>query len=286
VLHYYWARTSQDDGQAAPRVARRTYPSWGTFLEFMDDLAAAGTEGRLVLDASDEVVDLFEWLAIYRELNLFHPQVVSGELDVTGSVIYEQMRRGEVYWTKVHSMAALELLGSKESGFPTIMTDPEDLEFSGFPLRVSALLDDKGLPVRTGSRRSVTTAWFWGIPKNARDPMLSYELALRLIDAHVHSKDAAVYNIQPVRQDVRQDVSPLGKRLASLLSAQMKRNQGRIVPRTKSPAELRRMMQRAFHAWEQVVIKRGYLEGNRVSREKIKLHLEKILSPQADAMNP
>lgn len=276
VVHHHWAHTPGPDGRTQPRVARRTYPYWGSYLEFMDELAGMDVAGRLELDASAPCVDLFSWLALYRELGLYHPQVWSGEMNVTGSVIYDLLARGEIYWVKLHSLAALELVGSKESGFPSRLGEPDELAFTRIPRRVSLQLDPRGRPARAGSRRTVVTGWFWGIPAGASHPVRSYELAAWMTSREIHAREVGTFVIQPIRKDVRLDTSPLGQKLAPLIEAQMQANHNRIVPRAASAGELQAKMTRAGRAWEEIVLKRSYLRNGRISRGRIRARLEAL----------
>jgi serine/threonine protein kinase len=276
VTSYYWARTEQDDGGTFGRVAHRTYPGWSTVFSFMSRLAPGDNRDRLELDTSDAILDMFKWLALYREMNLLHPRAWSHEMNITGRVVFELIRRGEVYLTTIHSLGTTELLGSPQANLPGV-TDIDDWEFTRMVKGVSVEFDKSGNYKRQGRHKTPISGWFWGIPKNASDPMLSYELMSWMTSKEIHSRDVEIFNIQPIRNDVLHEYSSLGNGINQIVKKQMDANQGLIIPRGKSIQGIKNTMKAVSLTWKKIILERGYMDKKRISRKKISALLKNIL---------
>ncbi|MBI4815774.1 MAG: extracellular solute-binding protein [Deltaproteobacteria bacterium] len=269
VLGYVWSK-SPDQGVRAPRIMFRSYSYLGTMVRLLDALAGSSIEGPPTLVANTAMLDVFEWEALFRELGLYHPRMLSADAIVTGREIDEAMARNEVFLTETHTLD-LRLLGGSDE-IPGYVSERSDVGFALLPRRVSVAVDNTGVPLRVGTRRAHISGWVWAIPKSAPRPEESWELISELVSKNESTLETQTFWIQPARRDVA-----LPSELRDVVSRQMRENEGLVLPSFPSAASYESFRDKLVGSWWEIVAERRYLDDGRISRSRIKRLLEERL---------
>ncbi len=273
VAGYYWSRTGEN-GQAAPRLLNRSYLYIGTFNTLYDRLSALSVDSRVTLAPTESMIDLFEWEALFRELELYRDRMFDKDEVITGRAVEDAMAAGDIYLTRMHSLG-IDLL--YEAAPEEIR---RDLSVSVLPLGVSLDLNSEGTPARIGSRRGTVGAWFWALPKRAPYPEEGYQLGRHLTSRDLAERESNVFLIQPARNDVPPPSGPLAAIVLPVLEAQMKLDGGHRYPAPASRAESDRMVNALVGAWWRIVAGRRFLSHHRIDRRRIGRELEAAFRPE------
>lgn len=210
VVSFYWAHTEYG-GSLMPRTAHRGRRYGGTMNEIATKVFQAGGDSRALLFEGEEnleaIYDAFEWEAFYRKNGLYNPAM--WEQRWAGSHIWKAMSEDLVFLAFMHQLDAFFIHGNADSGLDGYLEDPDDMAVAIMPQGVSLALDSQGDYVRQGSRDSLKTGWWWGVPSTSPDPKLSYELARHITGKEFHLEEATRFGMLPIRKDVAAELDRL-----------------------------------------------------------------------------
>jgi ABC-type glycerol-3-phosphate transport system substrate-binding protein len=185
----------------------------------------------------------------------------------SGTNIYEGIKNEDVYLSWMHQLDCLLIFGSEQLGIKSYLNNKEDLGVALMPMGVSFELNKAGSPLRTGSKKAHTSGWFWGIPKNAPNPELTYRLAGFITSHKWHAEECKNFGLIPVRKYVRTvlkenfETNWQNYVYATSLE-QLNINGESVVPRFKTLVDYQEFLKDYYDAFEEIVIKRRYcLEG-------------------------
>lgn len=264
VAGYYWAN-SEDNSTKTGRIAHRSKDYEGTVLGLIDRALQLGSSVEDIRDMykySEGIVDMFQWEAIFRKYNLYSEGMWE-EDGWSGSDIYQGFDTGSVYLAWMHQLDFLLICRSEQTGVKEYRDYREDLGIAIMPQGVSFELDEIGLPMRIGTRQAHTFGWFWGVPKNAPEPELAFDLAMFITSFTPHFEECKRFFLLPVKKNVcealRLKLQDTWKNAAYTRSLeQLKINRGRFAPRFKTLIEYQEFLRNYYNAYEEIVIKRRY----------------------------
>jgi class 3 adenylate cyclase/maltose-binding protein MalE len=284
VVGYYWANTEYD-GEKTARIAHRSKNYSGTVIGLIDRASQFGASKEDICNmhkSSDAIIDMLYWESIFRKYNLYCKGMWQ-EDGWYGYDIYKGIKNGKVYLAWMHQLDCMLIYGAEHLGIKGFLTEKEDLGVSIVPQGVSFGLKKDGLPQRTGTRKTHTSGWFWGIPKNSPEPELAYKLAMFITSYEYHLEESKNFYLIPIRKRVRDTLKAdlnagWQAEVYTKSFEQLKINGEHLVPRFKTSADYKDFLHNYYAAFEQIVIKKRYsLAGSegRVDRNFIKQYLEK-----------
>jgi ABC-type glycerol-3-phosphate transport system substrate-binding protein len=220
------------------------------------------------------MVDVFVWESVFRELNLYAPEVWSDTEVMSGRGMYEVMARGEAHLLRTHSLGVRLLASEAHLG-----TD-EDLGLAVMPQGVSFELDQAGRPARSGTRRSTINGWLWGVPASTRDPLRSVRLARYLSDTAQQQSEVDEFSVLPVRHGVTLRGEGIAGRIGPVFARQLELSGGVMEPRGTTVEQAQGLQNDAIRAWRNIVVERGYRGSDEepIDVDAIRRHLEEIFS--------
>lgn len=200
VAGYYWS-TREIGGDKRGRIALGPIASPAAAKSLMDKCFQAGATPEAVLAMDGEAVtDMFHWQSAIAGEGILNPGLIRdgwGDGDIR-----DGFRSGEIFLSEATQMEAFLIHGNGTPGMPGFLENPEDMGVAQMPRGSSLMLDSRGQPLRIGSRRVATRSHWWGVPRKARDPALSFRLARHLTDTRNQVVESSAFGTIPVRQDL------------------------------------------------------------------------------------
>lgn len=200
VAGYYWSE-KEIQGQKRGRMALGPVGSPETPQSLMDKCFQAGAAPDALLRmGDDEVVDMFQWQSAWIREGVVNPRLIKGRW--TEAQIHQGFRNGELFLTEATQMEAFLIHGNGTPEMPGFLANPEDMGVALMPRGNSLLLDNRGMPLREGRHSVGTRGYWWGIPRQARHPDLSFRLAHYLSNTRNQIVESSAFGMVPVRQDL------------------------------------------------------------------------------------
>ncbi|MBW2673887.1 MAG: hypothetical protein JRD89_10820 [Deltaproteobacteria bacterium] len=116
------------------------------------------------------------------------------------------MKDGKVFLAMMHQIDCFFIHGGTHPQMQGYLANPDDMGVAVMPRGHTFELDDKGVPLRTGSRKAGTAGWWWGIPKTSPHPELSAALAQWITSYDNHLSECRVFGMMPIRKDITSDL--------------------------------------------------------------------------------
>lgn len=202
VLAYYWSHRAYGGAHAQPRVMHRTGLSVEAQLDVVAGMYRSGmTDATLANRTAQPAVDWMQWEALYRQENLFAPEMFEPRgIDDEG--ILEGITRGDVFFSSVDQMQAFTLHGGSYRGARALVPDGDDLGFAPMPRFASLALTEAGTPARTADPFSFREEFVWVLPKQSLAKERAYQLAAWIIEREDHARECEALGILPMRTDI------------------------------------------------------------------------------------
>ena len=284
VVASYWAKTPYF-GIKMPRMAHRGKKYGGTVVGLVDRVFQMGGTAEDVLRMSaDPVVDMFVWEAIYRKNGLYNPAMWQDPW--SGGGIWNAMKDGKVFLAMMHQIDCFFIHGGTHPQMQGYLANPDDMGIAVMPRGHTFELDDKGVPLRTGSRKAGTAGWWWAIPKTSPHPELSAALAQWITNYDNHLSECRVFGMMPIRKDITSDLQRVFPEewMAAVFDTSVKQielNGDTTVPLLPEYSDVGKIY---LAAWYDIVVGENYGLGGRVDRNHIKATLEKRYVPGIKAI--
>ncbi len=280
VVSYYWAHTPYY-GIKMPRMAHRGKKYGGTVVGLVDRIYQMGGTSEDVLKLSaDPVVDMFVWEAVYRKNGLYHQGMWQDPW--SGGGIWNAMKDGKVFLAMMHQIDCFFIHGGTHPHMQGYLANPDDMGVAVMPKGGSFGLDQKGHPLRTGSRKAGTAGWWWGIPQTAPHPELSAELAKWITSYDNHLAECKVFGMMPVRSDILANLKQAFPKGWMADVFDISTRQIRLTANTTLPLlpEYSNVGKIYLSAWYDIVVKEGYGRGKKIDRDYIKKRLKNTYVPK------
>lgn len=200
VVGYYWSN-KEVQGQRRGRIALGPLGSPATPQSLMDKCYQTGaTQEGLLRMNDDAVVDMFQWQSVLIREGILNPNLVKSQW--SEEEIRDGFRSGELFLSEGTQMEAFLIHGNGTPEMPGLLANPEDMGVALMPKGGSLLLDDRNMAQREGRRSVGTRGYWWGIPRQARNRELSFQLAHYLSNTQNQIEESSVFGMIPVRQDL------------------------------------------------------------------------------------
>ncbi|OGJ86394.1 MAG: hypothetical protein A2487_07565 [Candidatus Raymondbacteria bacterium RifOxyC12_full_50_8] len=273
VAGYYWAH--RDSGSVTPKVAHRGKRYSGTFQRLIDRAyQLGGTRENIVTMNGEQVIDLFEWEAVYTRENIYNRNM--WDKGWSGADVWEGFRSGEVYLSFMTQLDCFSLHGNYTKEQPGYIENPDDFGYALMPEGVSFRLDENGKYLRKGSRAICTGGWWWGIPRDTPYPDLSVALANWVLNTDNQVEECERFGMIPVAKELLGDLGLLfGKNWISdiyeVSLQQLIANQYTTAPLTGTFKELETIY---LDALNEIAAQGNWGPGDSISREYIRNIIE------------
>ncbi|MDO5576442.1 MAG: hypothetical protein Q4F84_05130, partial [Fibrobacter sp.] len=91
----------------------------------------------------------------------------------------KQLRKSkidEIFLSNVTQLDCFMIHGTGYDSIEMVLDNPDEMGVATMPRGCSMELDQTGVPVRDGKKAISTGGWWWGIPKNSPNPVVSFNL--------------------------------------------------------------------------------------------------------------
>jgi hypothetical protein len=281
VVGYIWAHTPYQ-GKMHGRIAHRGKRNTGTSQRILDRIfQCKGDSSQIMTMHGDAVTDAFMWEAAYAA-SVYNDRMWKEAW--TSTDIWKGFRDNEVFLTFTTQIDCFIIHGTGQDGLEGYINDPADMGVALMPQGCSLLLDRNGAVSREGCRAVTTGGWWWGIPKNAPDPKLSYQLARYISNTKNQINDCSRFGMIPVRKDILGDISMLfgGGWITEIYQTSFKQlmnNGSTILPVNVHTDKIGNLY---LDAWYDIVVNKNWSDNGRFPQwEHVQRVLETKYAPQA-----
>ncbi len=272
VVGYYWKHHPDNSGKTG-RIAHRGKKYHGTVTGLLDKIVQVGSsDNKSMLNFSNnKVIEVFFWEALMVREGLYNAKM--WKEGWSGTDIWQAFKDNEIYLSFMTQIDCHFLLGGENKTDPYIQ--PNDFGIAVMPAGCSFALDDTGSVSRSGWHAVSTGGWWWGIPKDAKYPKLSYNLIRHITSLEVQKKECGKFGMIPVRMEMFLNpenffVDKYQQKIHNISKVQLINNSTNTVPLLKNYTELEQVF---LDAWYSVCVD-GYHETHReLSVEKIRTEL-------------
>jgi ABC-type glycerol-3-phosphate transport system substrate-binding protein len=204
VVGWIWAHTLYN-GKVQPRIGHRGKHYSGTSLRIIDRIyQLGGDSGAVMRMQGDAVVDAIYWESVYTSAGVYNEKMWSEQW--SGADIWRQFASEDVFLSFMTQLDCFFLHGTGSDNLDGFLTRPDDMGVATMPRACTVLLDPNGIPVY-GSKAITTGGWWWGIPADAPDPALSWQLASFITGTSSQIQECTRFGMIPVRKDILSDMS-------------------------------------------------------------------------------
>jgi ABC-type glycerol-3-phosphate transport system substrate-binding protein len=282
VVGWVWSHVPYD-GMLTGRIAHRSSRYSGTSLGLVDQVFQCGGDSTAVLTMSgDAVADAFYWEALYAHAGIFNPRMVKEGW--SGGAIWNEFKQGTVFLSTMTQLDCFFIHGTGRDGLEGYLSDPDDMGVAVMAAGSSVELNKNGEIVRQGSRSITTGGWWWGIPADASNPTLSYQLASYITNTENQVQECNRFGMIPVRKDILSDMSMMfgGEWIKGVYEASFKQlvyNKGTIIPTNPHYTEISVLY---LDAWKDIIVNQDWsADQKKPDRAYIKKVLETAYTTQA-----
>jgi ABC-type glycerol-3-phosphate transport system substrate-binding protein len=207
VVGWVWANT-QYDGRKVGRVAHRGKRYSGTALRVIDRAFSCGADSAAILSMQGAAVtDAYLWEAAYAASGIYNPRMWDQQW--SGSDVWKGFGEGEVFLSFMTQLDCFFIHGTGRDGLDGFLKDPADMGVAIMPEGCSLELNRMGDIARTGSHAITTGGWWWGIPHDSPNALVSYKLARHITSTENQVQGCSRFGMIPVRKDILGDMSML-----------------------------------------------------------------------------
>lgn len=200
VVGYYWS-TKEVQGQKRGRMALGPVGSPATPQSLMDKCFQTGAAQDALLRMNDDaVVDMFQWQSVLVREGIFNPGLIKGRW--SDDQIRQGFQSGELFLSEATQMEAFLIHGNGTAEMPGYLANPEDMGVALMSKGNSVLLDARNAALREGRRSVGTRGYWWGVPRQARNKQLAFQLAHYLSNTQNQIVESSAFGMIPVRQDL------------------------------------------------------------------------------------
>jgi hypothetical protein len=188
----------------APRIGFPCGDNEDASAELLNSLYRHGaTDATFMTTDAPHVLDTLQWRALFRKSGIV-PAACEGEgMDTfaVNALIHER----KLAWAPIDQEDSLWLHGGARREAPPGMAGAGDLAWATLPRGVSAELNERGEPARTGRSFSFEEVHLWAVPVHSPDPRLAFELASFIDQRGLQQRETESQGMLPIRNDLRQD---------------------------------------------------------------------------------
>ncbi len=286
VVGWIWSHREYN-GAVSPRIAHRGKRYLGTSHRLIDRAYQCGSDNAGVLSMQgDPVIDAFLWEAVYHASGIYNPKMWENKW--SGSGIWQGFLEGEVFLSFMTQLDCFFIHGTGSDSLLGFLEKPEDMGVATMPGGCSFELSDSGTLLRKGTKMITTGGWWWGIPADAPDPRLSYNLARHITSKYNQIQGCGRFGMIPVRKDVREEMDSLFEKkwiqeVFDVSYRQLVYNKSTVVP---SHAQFNKISNLYLDAWFDIVVNRNWSGNKKIpDRFYIKQILDIKYSPLAKRFN-
>lgn len=209
VIGLIWSN-SYYNGKKIPRVAYRGGKN-SELSKFIEDCICQmnGDSLNILGCKGDPVVDVFYREAVYSAAGIYNEMIL--ESDSNETELMDCFAKGDIFLTFLSQSDCFYLHGTGHENNKGLLKDPSDLGVAFIPSAYSFGLDQDGEPLHEGTRSITTNSWWWAIPYNSSNTILSYKLAKFITDTVSQVNECKRYGIIPVRKEIVNEMSSLFK---------------------------------------------------------------------------
>lgn len=279
VVGWLWANTLYS-GKVQPRIAHRGKRYSGTSQRIFDRIYQLGGDTSAIMTMRGEaVVDAVYWEALYTSAGIYNNDMWSEGW--SGADVWKGFASEDVFLSFMTQLDCFFLHGTGQDNLDGYFSRPDDMGVATMPKACSVDLDAEGTP-RWGSKAITTGGWWWGIPSDAPDKMLAFQLASFITSTTAQIQECSRFGMIPVRKDILGDMSVMFgggwiSRIYEVSFKQLVHNGYTILPGSGNFSEVNRVY---LDLIENVVGKRNWAAtGTLPDREFIKERIMRIYQP-------
>ena len=281
VAGWIWAHTPYD-GKVHGRIAHRGKRYSGTSQRLIDRVFQCKGDDEQVLSMKGEaVVDAFMWEAVYAA-SVYNDRMWKEAF--SGADLWKGFGDNEVFMAFMTQIDCFFIHGTGQDGLNGYLKDPADMGVALMPQGCSVSLDKNGSVAREGCKAVTTGGWWWGIPRDAPDPKMSYRLARFITSTKSQINDCSRFGMIPVRKDLLGDMPLLfgGGWITDVYETsfrQLMNNGATTLPVNSRIDDIGNLY---LDAWYDIVVnKNGSIDSKVPQWDYIKWVLETKYAPQA-----
>jgi hypothetical protein len=281
VVGWIWAHTPYR-GMLHGRIAHRGKRYSGTSQRIIDRIfQCKGDSAQVMTMKGDAVADAFMWEAAYAASS-YNERMWKEAW--SGADIWKGFRDNEVFLAFMTQIDCFFIHGTGQDGLDGYIQNPADMGVALMPQGCSIILDGNGAVAREGRRTVTTGGWWWGIPKDAPDPKLSYQLARYITGTKNQINDCSRFGMIPVRKDILGDMSLLfgGGWVTEVYETsfrQLMNNGSTILPVTINTDRIGNLY---LDAWYDIVVNKNWSDRGAFPQwDYVRRVLESKYAPQA-----
>ncbi len=283
VAGWIWAHTPYA-GKIGPKVGHRGRRYSGTSQRIIDRVFQLGGDSASVVSMKgNAVTDAFCWEAAYAASGIYNPKMWEEQWSGTG--IWEGFSKGEVFLSFMTQLDCFFIHGTGYEGLKGYLANPEDMGVAVMPQGCSMELNSTGKIMRDGSKAVTTGGWWWGIPKQAPDPKMSYKLVRHITSFENQVQECSKFGMIPVRKDVLSDMQMLfgGQWISSIYEVSFKQLMHNKFTTLPGHPRFDQIGNIYLDAWFDIVVGRNWSEDKtQPNREYIKKTLEVKYIPMVE----
>ncbi len=209
VVGLIWSRLSYD-GIKGGRIAYAGGKSNELALRIEDCVTQLkGDSSNILKCKGNPVVDAIHWEAVYAASGTYHKNMFDstyGRVD-----LMKGFASGQIFLGIMSQLDYFSLRGTGHEDRRGMLKNSSDIAVALIPSACSVELNDRGEPVRVGTRSIRTSGWWWAIPYTASSTLLSYRLAGFITDTSSQLNECTHYGMIPVRKEVLSNMAGLVK---------------------------------------------------------------------------
>ncbi|MBD3344991.1 MAG: extracellular solute-binding protein [Chitinivibrionales bacterium] len=280
---WVWAHTSYG-GKKMPRIAHRGKLYSGTSLRIVDRIFQCGGDSTAVLTMKgDAVADAVHWEAVYAAGGIYNKKM--WEEQWSGGGVWKGFESGEVFLAFMTQLDCFFIHGTGQDNLHGYLDNPDDMGVAVMPTGCSVEVDNKGVIVREGRKSITTGGWWWGIPRTAPDPELSYKLARHITNPENQIQGCSRFGMIPVQKSILSDMSMMfgGGWVTEMYEVSFKQlmeNKYTMVPSNAHFAEISNLY---LEIWSDVIINKNWSSDNSMPEfSYIKKHIETVYAQKVN----